>query len=157
MLSKLTSLNAMQIEISLLQHKISISTRSMFPAPAPPCPADFEPFPAQPRTVGRGVVPRPAVPHRFLALPLPAPPREKNSFPVHPWNQPCHLPSYWITLPHDLENLSNLLVSKSSTTSPHHLQLIAPLGRDHSLSGRRLDTRFIASTSTILPNIFSVK
>ena len=33
----------MQIEISLLQHMISISTRSMFPAPAPPRPADFDP------------------------------------------------------------------------------------------------------------------
>ena len=42
MLSKLTSLNAMQIEISLLQHMISISTRSMFPAPAPTRPADFD-------------------------------------------------------------------------------------------------------------------
>ena len=65
----------MQIEISLLQHMISISTRSMFPAPAPPRPADFDPFPAPPRTVGRGGVPRPAPPRRFLALPLPAPPR----------------------------------------------------------------------------------
>ena len=42
----------MQIEISLLQHMISISTRSMFPALAPPSPADYDPFPAPPRTLG---------------------------------------------------------------------------------------------------------
>ena len=35
--------------------------------------ANFDPFPAPPHTVGRGVFPAP--PHRFLALPLPAPPR----------------------------------------------------------------------------------
>ena len=52
----------MQIEISLLQHMISISTRSMFPAPAPPRPADFDPFPAPPRTVGKGGFPAPSRP-----------------------------------------------------------------------------------------------
>ena len=62
----------------------SADTNSMFPAPAPPRPADFDPFPAPPRTVGKGGVPRPGPPHRFLAKPFPAPPREKNSFPVHP-------------------------------------------------------------------------
>ena len=62
----------MQIEISLLQHMISISTHSMFPAPAPPRPADFDPFPAPTRTVGKGGG---SPPRRFLALPLPAPPR----------------------------------------------------------------------------------
>ena len=39
--------------------------------PALPRPIDFDPFPAPPRTVGRGV-PRPDPPRRFLALPLPA-------------------------------------------------------------------------------------
>ena len=86
-----------KLRFPLLQHMISISTRSMFPVPAPPSPADFDPFPAPPRTVGReegggaprpalwgAGAPRPAPPHRFLALPLPAPPREKNSFPDHP-------------------------------------------------------------------------
>ena len=33
----------------------------MFPAPTPPCPTDLDRFPGPPR--------------RFLALPLPAPPR----------------------------------------------------------------------------------
>ena len=40
----------------------SADTRSMFPAPAPPRPADFDPFPAPPRTVGKGgfpALPRP--------------------------------------------------------------------------------------------------
>ena len=57
----------------------------MFPAPAPPCPADLDPFPPPPRTVGRGGFPAP--PHRFLALPLPAlpaPPREKIASPSIP-------------------------------------------------------------------------
>ena len=56
----------MQIEISLLQHMISISTRSMFPAPAPPRPADFDPFPAPPRTVGRGGFPAPPRPVKMI-------------------------------------------------------------------------------------------
>ena len=37
-----------------------------------PRPANFDPFPAPPRTVGKGGVPRPAPPHRFFAKPLPA-------------------------------------------------------------------------------------
>ena len=41
----------------------------MFPAPAPPPPADFDPFPAPPRIVGKGGFPAP--PRRILALPLP--------------------------------------------------------------------------------------
>ena len=45
----------------------------MFPAPAPPRPADFDPFPALPRTVGKGGFPAP--PHRFLAFHFPALPR----------------------------------------------------------------------------------
>ena len=36
----------------------------MFPAPAPPGPADLDPFPAPPRTVGRGGVPRPDPPRK---------------------------------------------------------------------------------------------
>ena len=32
----------------------SADTRSMFTAPATPRPVDFDPFPAPPRTVGRG-------------------------------------------------------------------------------------------------------
>ena len=34
----------------------------MFPAPAPPRPADFDPSPAPPRTVGKGGLPAP--PHK---------------------------------------------------------------------------------------------
>ena len=63
---------------------ISISSRSIFPAPAPPCPADFDPFPAPTRTVGKGGFPAPARPIDFW--PSPSLPREKNSFPVHPWS-----------------------------------------------------------------------
>ena len=51
-----------KLRLPLLQHMISISTRSMFPAPAPPSPADFDPFPAPPRTVGRGRFPAPPCP-----------------------------------------------------------------------------------------------
>ena len=59
-----------KLRFPLLQHMISISTRSMFPAP--PSHADFDPFPAQPCIVGSGGgVPR-RPPHRFFALPLPA-------------------------------------------------------------------------------------
>ena len=51
----------MQIEISLLQHMISISTRSMFLAPAPQI---LTPFPPRPALWGGGAgggggVPRP--------------------------------------------------------------------------------------------------
>ena len=56
----------MQIEISLLQHMISISTCSMFPAPAPPRPADFDPFPAPPRTVGKGGFTAPPRPVKMI-------------------------------------------------------------------------------------------
>ena len=37
-----------KLRFPLLQHMISISTRSMFPAPAPPRPADLDPFPLHP-------------------------------------------------------------------------------------------------------------
>ena len=48
----------------------------MFPATAPPHPADFDPFPAPPRTVRRGGFPAPPRPIDFW--PCPAPPREKK-------------------------------------------------------------------------------
>ena len=70
-----------KLRFPLLQHIISISTRSMFPAPAPPSPADFDPFPAPPCTVGKGGVPPPQI--FGQAPPRPAPPREKISFPAH--------------------------------------------------------------------------
>ena len=38
----------------------------MFPAPAPPHPADFDPFPAPPRIVGKGGFPAPPRPVDFL-------------------------------------------------------------------------------------------
>ena len=62
-----------KLRFPLLQYMISISTRSMFPAPAPPRPPDFDPFPAL--CCGEGGVPRPAPARRFFALPLPAQPR----------------------------------------------------------------------------------
>ena len=74
----------MQIEISLLQHMISISTRSMFPAPAPPSPADFDPFPAPPRTVGKGGIPSPVSPIDFWPSPSPPRPVKKIASPSIP-------------------------------------------------------------------------
>ena len=69
----------------LLQHMISISARSMFPDPAHPRPADFDPFPAPPRIVGKGGFPALPRPVDFLpSLSPPCPASEKNSFPVHP-------------------------------------------------------------------------
>ena len=54
-----------------------------------PRPADFDPFPAPPRTVGKGGFPAPPRPIDFLPSPYPpCPAREKNSFPVHPWKIP---------------------------------------------------------------------
>ena len=48
------------------KHMISIGTHSMFPAPAPPSPAEFDTFPAPPRTVGRGGFPAPTRPVKMI-------------------------------------------------------------------------------------------
>ena len=72
---RLTSLNAMRIKISFA---LAYDSISMFPAPTPPCPTDLDRFPGPLR--------------RFLALPLPAPPRPvKKSLPAHPCPQPTRL------------------------------------------------------------------
>ena len=63
-------------------------------APAPPSPVDFDPFPAPPRPTlwGDGGVPGHPCPIDFwLSPPRPAPSRERNNFPVHPWYTASHL------------------------------------------------------------------
>ena len=62
-----------KLRFPLLQHMISISTRSMFPVPAPPSPADFDPFPVPPRTVRKGGFPAPHRPIDFWPCPSPLP------------------------------------------------------------------------------------
>ena len=66
LLSKSNSLDAMQIEISFAAANDFNQYTQYVPRPA-----DFDPFPAPPRIVGKGG--------------FPAPPHEKNSFPVHPY------------------------------------------------------------------------
>ena len=55
-----------KLRFPLLQHIISISTHNMFPASAPPSSADFDPFPALPRTVGKGGFPAPPRPAKRI-------------------------------------------------------------------------------------------
>ena len=81
-------LHLMQINISLLQHMISISCS---PPELLPAPQILTPSPPRTALWGRGgSLPRP-LPYIFCqAPPRPAPPREKKSFPVHPWSWCLH-------------------------------------------------------------------
>ena len=96
-----------------------------------PSPADFDPFPALPRIVGKGGFPAP--PCRFLTLPLPAPPREKNSFPVHPCKKCLHLKmTFFWTIQFWLEqlcrdSLKNIIDHNNKQNSNAGKQLVFPL------------------------------
>ena len=69
-----------KLRFPLLQHMISISWYTQHvPRPGPSPPRRFWPLPRPAPHCGEGGVPRPALPHRILALPLPA--QWKNSFP----------------------------------------------------------------------------
>ena len=56
----------------------------MFPAPAPPHLADFDPFPAPPRIVGKGGFPAPPRPVDFLPCLSPTRPVKKIASPSIP-------------------------------------------------------------------------
>ena len=71
----------------------------MFPAPAPPHPADFDPFPAPPRIVGKGGFP--ALPCPVDFLPCLSPPR-----PVKKIASPSIPGAWWLPYNRFADNLS---------------------------------------------------